>query len=148
MILFTTRYILPPRRLKFLGEEIRSEEKVKYMGVTLDRRLTWSSHIDQGRRKASQRLGVLSPLLDKCSGLAIRKGLMLYVSSFVSWWTTLAQFGDMLLTVTWRSFNTFSPNACVLLLAHLGMLAIYSCMRTGGSVYSWTHQESCIGFWL
>ena len=29
-----------PHPLRFLGEEIRSEEKVKYLGVTLDRRLT------------------------------------------------------------------------------------------------------------
>jgi hypothetical protein len=52
--------------------------KIKYLGVALDRRLTWSSHIDQVRRKASQRLGVLSALLNKHSGLSIRNGLMLY----------------------------------------------------------------------
>jgi hypothetical protein len=62
-VLFTARRIPPPRPLRFLGEEIRWEEKVKYLGVTLDRRLTWSSHIGQVRRKASQRLGILSPLL-------------------------------------------------------------------------------------
>ena len=54
------------------------EKKVKYQGVTLDRILTWHSHIDQVRRKASQRLGVLSPLLNKRSGLSIRNGLILY----------------------------------------------------------------------
>ena len=53
---------------RFLGEETRWEEKVKYLGVTLDRRLTWYSHIDQVRRKASQRLGVLSPLLNNGRG--------------------------------------------------------------------------------
>ena len=77
-LLFTTRRIPPPRPLRFLGEEIRWEETVKYPGVTLDRILTWSSHIDQVRRKASRRLEVLSPLLNKHSGLSIRNGLMLY----------------------------------------------------------------------
>ena len=41
-------------------------------------RLTWPGHIDQVRRKASQRLGVLSPLLNKPNGLFISNGLMLY----------------------------------------------------------------------
>jgi hypothetical protein len=52
--------------------------EVRYLRMTLDRRLTCSSHIDQVRREASQRLGVLSPLLNKRNGLSIRNGLMLY----------------------------------------------------------------------
>ena len=47
--------------------------KRQICGVTLDRRLTWSSHIDKVRCKASQRIGILSPLLNK----PIRNGLML-----------------------------------------------------------------------
>ena len=39
-------------------------------------------------------------------------------------------------------------SACVLLLAHLGTLAIYNCMRTWRSAYSRTHQESCTEFRL
>jgi hypothetical protein len=54
------------------------ERKIKYLGVKKDRRLTFSSHIDQVRRKSSQSLGVISPLLNKRSELSIRKGLMLY----------------------------------------------------------------------
>ena len=50
-------------------EEIRWEETVKYLGVTSDKRLTWSSHIDQVRGKASQRLVLLGPLLNKRSGV-------------------------------------------------------------------------------
>ena len=91
-VLFTTRRTPSPRPLRFLGEEIRCEENVKYLGVTLDRRLTWSSHIDQVRCKASQRLGILSPLLNKRSGLSIRNGLMLYRQLI------RAQFEDMLPT--------------------------------------------------
>jgi hypothetical protein len=48
-----------------------------YFGVTLDKRLTWSNHIDQVRKKALWRLGVLGPLLDR-SGLSIRNGVLLF----------------------------------------------------------------------
>jgi hypothetical protein len=46
--------------------------------VTLDKRLTWSTDIDQVRKKASQRLGVLGPLLNRRSGLSIRNGVLLF----------------------------------------------------------------------
>jgi hypothetical protein len=46
--------------------------------VTLDKRLIWSTHIDQVRKKASQRLGLLGPLLSRRSGLSIRNGVLLY----------------------------------------------------------------------
>ena len=68
------------------------------LGVALDMRLTWSSHIDQVRRKASQRLGVLSPLLNKRNGLSIRNGLILYRQLIRPKLTMLVQFGDMLPT--------------------------------------------------
>ena len=118
-LLFTIRRIPPTRPLRFLGEEIRGEETVKFLGVTLDRRLTWSSLIDQVRRKAIQRLGILSPLLNKRSGLSIRNGFMLYRTH------------DGLRLSSLKAFcNTFSLNAWLLLLAHLGTVAIYSCLRT------------------
>ena len=77
-VLFTTRRTPTPRPLRFLGDEIQWVEKVKYLGVTLDKRLTWATHIDQVRRRASQRLGVLGALLNRRSGLSIRNGLTLY----------------------------------------------------------------------
>jgi hypothetical protein len=46
--------------------------------VILDTRLTWSSHIDQVRKKAVQRMGVLGPHLHRRSGLSIRNGVLLY----------------------------------------------------------------------
>jgi hypothetical protein len=46
--------------------------------VTLDKRLTWSTDIDQVRKKASQRLGVLGPLLNRRNGLSIRNRVLLY----------------------------------------------------------------------
>jgi hypothetical protein len=66
-----------PRPVQFLGEPIEWVDTARYLGVTLDSRLTWLPHIVDVRRKASQRLGVLgSP--NRRSGLSIRKGVLLY----------------------------------------------------------------------
>jgi hypothetical protein len=47
-------------------------------GVTLDRRLTWSPHINQISRRTAQRMGMLGPLLNRRSELSIRNGVLLY----------------------------------------------------------------------
>jgi len=49
-----------------------------FFGLFLDTRRTWSTHIDQVRKKTTQRLGVLGPLLKRRSGLSIRNGVLLY----------------------------------------------------------------------
>jgi hypothetical protein len=38
----------------------------------------WSPHIDQVRKKTSQRMGMLGPLLNRKSDFSVRNGLMLY----------------------------------------------------------------------
>ena len=55
---FTRRLFQNPRPVLLFGEPIVWVDTAHYMGVTLDKWLTWS-HIDQVRKKASQRLGVL-----------------------------------------------------------------------------------------
>ena len=47
-------------------------------GVTLDKGLTWSPHIDQVRKKNAQRMGMLGPLLNRNSDLSVRNGVLLY----------------------------------------------------------------------
>jgi hypothetical protein len=74
-MLFTRRRIEPPRPIVLFGEPIVWVDTARYVGVTLDKRLTWATHIDQVRKKASQRLGVLGPLLNRKSGLSIRNGV-------------------------------------------------------------------------
>jgi hypothetical protein len=44
---------------------INVSNTTRYLGVTLYTRLTWSPHIDQVRKRAAQRLGMLSPLLNR-----------------------------------------------------------------------------------
>jgi hypothetical protein len=72
------RRIPKPGLVQFLGKRIHWVDTACYLGVTLDRRLTWSPHIDQVRKKAAQRLGVLGPLLNRRSDLCMRNGVLLY----------------------------------------------------------------------
>jgi hypothetical protein len=74
-MLFTRRRIQKPRPVQHFGEPILWVDAARYLGVILDTRLTWSSHIDQVRKKAAQRMGVLGPPLYRRSGLSIRIGV-------------------------------------------------------------------------
>jgi hypothetical protein len=51
--------------------------------VALDKRLSWSPHIDQIRKRTAQRIGLLVPFLNR-SELSIRKGVLLYKQLFRS----------------------------------------------------------------
>ena len=46
--------------------------------MTLDKWFAWSTHTDQVRKKAAQRLRVLGPHLNRKSGNSIRNGVLLY----------------------------------------------------------------------
>jgi hypothetical protein len=72
------RRLIQPRRVTLFGEPIQSVETTRYRGVTLDKRLTWSPHIDQVRKKTAQRMGMLGPLLNRKSVLSVRNGVLLY----------------------------------------------------------------------
>ena len=50
----------------------------RYLGMTLDKRLTWSKYIDQVRKRVGQRRGILGPLLHRRSSLSITNGVLLY----------------------------------------------------------------------
>ena len=51
---------------------------IRYLGVTLNKRLTWSPRIEQVSRRTAQRMGLLGPLLNRRSDLSIRNGVLLY----------------------------------------------------------------------
>jgi hypothetical protein len=74
----TGRRIQNPPNSTLFGEPIQWVDVARYLGVTLDKRLNWSKHIDQVRKKAAQRLGILGTLLNRRSGLSIRNGVLLY----------------------------------------------------------------------
>ena len=72
------RRFIQPRSVTLFGEPINWVDTVRYLGVTLDKRLTWSPHIEQVSRRTAQRMGLLGPLLNKRSDLSIRNGVLLY----------------------------------------------------------------------
>jgi len=55
------RRFIQPRPVTLFGEPIQWVDTTRYLGVTLDSRLTWSPRIDQVRKKAAQRMGMLGP---------------------------------------------------------------------------------------
>jgi len=93
----------------------------RYLGVTLDTRLTWSTRIDQVRKKVVQRLGVLRPLLKRRSGLSIRNGVLLHISG---------------------NCKCFNPSVFALLPMHFGTLVICKFMRIWGFFLYRPHQTS------
>jgi hypothetical protein len=50
----TGRRIPKPRAVQLFGKQIHRVDDARYLGVTLDKRLSWSKHIYQVRKKAAQ----------------------------------------------------------------------------------------------
>jgi hypothetical protein len=74
----TARSARQPRPVQFLGQPVELVQTARYLWVTLDTRLTWSTHVNQVRKRAAQRLGMLGPLQNRRSGLSVRNGVLLY----------------------------------------------------------------------
>jgi len=55
------RRFIQPRPVTLFGEPIEWVNRTRYLGVTLDKRITWSPHIDQVRKRTAQRMGMLGP---------------------------------------------------------------------------------------
>ena len=53
-IVFTRSRKTPPRALTIDGKEIAYKQEVKYLGVTLDSKLHWKTHIDDKTKKAKK----------------------------------------------------------------------------------------------
>jgi hypothetical protein len=88
--------------------------------VTLDKRLTWAIHIDQVRKKASQRLGVLGTLFSRRSGLSIRKGVLLYRQLIHPMMDYACPVWRTLRVATSENYWCFNPSVFALLLLPLG----------------------------
>ena len=71
-MLFTRRRIQNPRPVLLFWEPIVWVETARYLGVTIDKRLTWLEEKPPGG------LGVLCYLLNRRSGISIRNGVLLF----------------------------------------------------------------------
>ena len=72
------RRFIQPRLVTLFGEPINWVDTVRYLWVTMNKRLTWSPEIEQVSRRTAQRMGLLGSLLNKRSDLPIRNGVVLY----------------------------------------------------------------------
>jgi Reverse transcriptase (RNA-dependent DNA polymerase) len=64
--------------ITLFDEEIPWKKDAKYLGVTLDAKLKWNTHVTETAKKAKSRLGMLYPVLNKKSKLSLENGLTLY----------------------------------------------------------------------
>jgi hypothetical protein len=78
-MLFTKagKCIPKPQPVQLFEEPIQWVDTTCYLGVTLDTRLTWSTHTDQVRKKVAERLGVLGLLLNRRCSLSIRNAIQI-----------------------------------------------------------------------
>jgi hypothetical protein len=76
-IVFSHRPNSPPP-IRMGREPIQWRKEVKYLGVTMDSRLTWGPHIDRVTTKARAGLFALYPLLNRQCSLTVGTKLKLY----------------------------------------------------------------------
>jgi hypothetical protein len=67
-----------PIQYNCLGSQSIGLTEPVFWGLTHDTQQTCSPSVDQARKKADQRLGVLGPILDRRGGLSIRNRVLLY----------------------------------------------------------------------
>lgn len=85
---FTLKRTEPPP-VHFQGTQIPSSPNVKYLGITIDKRLTWGPHLKQKRKTLNSRLHLLRPILK--SKLPVYTKLILYKSLLRPIWAYAIQ---------------------------------------------------------
>lgn len=124
MVMFTNKRMLGMFTLpKLFGTKLQLAREVKYLGITLDRKLSWSTHIDNRIKKASITFWQCRRMIGKQWGLSPKITLWLYTAIIrpmfcygsVVWWTRSN------LTTMVSKLQSFQRLAC---------MAITGCMRT------------------
>lgn len=69
--------------LKFDNEDVKQVKSAKYLGIYLDSKLTWKTHLDETCKKAYGRLGILYPLLNPRSTIQPSTALHIYKATIL-----------------------------------------------------------------
>lgn len=77
------KHLLFHNRIIFNGEQVQHVNHAKYLGVTLDKKLTWNLHIEATRRRAMARLAQLYPLLNPKSFIKKSTALHIYKATIL-----------------------------------------------------------------
>ena len=71
------------------NQRIKEVQHVKYLGVTIDSRLTWREHINVLSRKANSTLAFLRRNLRPCSSYTKAKSYLCYVRPIIEYSSTI-----------------------------------------------------------
>ena len=140
-MLFTRRPVQKPQPVHPFGDLSYGSMQPAIGRVTLDTRLTMSSHNDQVRKKAAQRLGVLGPLLRRRNVFSIKSGGLFYkqvIRPMMDYgcpiWRSAARFHV-------RKLQVLSPSVFALLPVHLGISITDKSRRFWSSVFRRPQQS-------
>ena len=75
---FTRRKTKTHPNIMMFGEKVPWTSDIKYLGVTLDSKLTWKKHIDSKVNSASNALSALYPMMCRNSKLSTDNKLLIY----------------------------------------------------------------------
>ena len=112
------RSTCPPVQLN--GTYLPHTEDVKYLGVHLDRRLTWRKHISTKRRHLDIQLRKLYWIIGRKSQLSVGNKLFLYKSILKPIWTYGIQLWERRPPPTSKSLKDFMPKYSESLPMHRG----------------------------
>ena len=73
--------------VKLNGNALPQSNEVKYLGIHLDQKLTWQSHIISKRKQLGIKLRTMIWLLGSASKLSLENKILIYIAMIKPVWT-------------------------------------------------------------